>query len=83
MEELDAALANRDALAAIAVFSAQDEAPTSVPFHHTGNKAIVVFDAEDGDDSALRLGYMWARWVVRRELAGRRGATSTSSASPG
>ncbi|MGZ6905910.1 MAG: hypothetical protein ACXVHZ_12710, partial [Acidimicrobiia bacterium] len=69
-EELDAALENRDALAAIAVFSAQDEAPTSVPFHHTGNKAIVVFDAEDGDDSALRLGYMWARWVVRRELAG-------------
>jgi hypothetical protein len=69
-EELDAALENRDALAAVAVFSAQDEAPTSVPFHHTGNKAIVVFDAEDGDDSALRLGYMWARWVVRRELAG-------------
>ena len=69
-EELDAALENRDALAAIAVFSAQDEAPTAVPFHHTGNKAIVVFDAEDGDDSALRLGYMWARWVVRRELAG-------------
>ena len=29
-----------------------------------------MFDAEDGDDSALRLGYMWARWVVRRELAG-------------
>ena len=70
VEELDAALENRDALAAIAVFSAQDEAPTAVPFHHTGNKAIVVFDAEDGDDSALRLGYMWARWVVRRELAG-------------
>jgi hypothetical protein len=70
IEELDAALANREALAAIAVFSAADEAPTAVPFHHTGNKAIVVFDAEDGDDSALRLGYMWARWVVRRELAG-------------
>jgi len=69
-EELDAALANRDALAAIAVFSAPDEAPTSVPFHHSGDKAIVVFDPEDGDDSALRLAYMWARWVVRRELAG-------------
>ena len=72
---------NRDALAAIAVFSAPDEAPTSVPFQYTGNKAIVVFDADDGDDSALRLGYMWARWVVRRELAGRRRTTSTSSAS--
>ena len=69
IEELDAALENREALAAIAVFSAQDEAPTTVAFQHTGNKAIVVFDAEDGDDSALRLGYMWGRWVVRRELA--------------
>jgi len=69
-EELDAALANRDALAAIAVFSSQDEAPTAVPFQHSGNKAIVVFDAEGADDSALRLAYMWARWVVRRELAG-------------
>ena len=35
VEELDAALENRDALAAIAVFSSQDEAPTSraVPAH--------------------------------------------------
>ena len=69
-EELDAALENRDALAAIAVFSAQDQAPTSVPFHYTDNKAIVVFDPADGDDSALRLAYMWGRWVVRRELSG-------------
>jgi hypothetical protein len=69
-EELDAARENRDALAAIAVFSSQDEAPTSVPFSYSGDKAIVVYDTEDGDDSALRLAYMWARWVVRRELAG-------------
>jgi len=69
-EELDAALANRDSLAAIAVFSSQEEAPTSVSFSHSGDKAIAVYDAEDGDDSALRLAYMWARWVVRRELAG-------------
>ncbi len=69
-EELDAALVNRDAQAAIAVFASQDQAPTSVPFHYTDNKAIVVFDADGNDDAALRLSYMWARWVVRRELAG-------------
>lgn len=69
-EELDAALENRDAIAAIAVFSSQGQAPTSVPFHYTDNKAIVVFDPADGDDSALRLAYMWGRWVVRRELSG-------------
>ena len=52
-----------------AVFSTQDQAPTAVPFHYTGNKAVVVFDADGTDDSAIRLAYMWARWVVRRELA--------------
>ena len=53
---------------AIAVFTTQEQAPTSVPFHYAGNKAIVVLDKEGADDSALRLGYMWARWVVRRDL---------------
>ncbi len=69
-EELEAALENRDALAAIAVFSSADQAPAPVPFTYTDNKAIAVFDPTDGDDSALRLAYMWARWVVRRELTG-------------
>jgi len=69
-EELDDALENRDALAAIAVFTTQEQAPTSVPFHQSGNKAIVVFDADGSDDAALRLAYMWARWIVRRELSG-------------
>ena len=40
-----------------------------MPFHYTANKAIVVFDADGSDDSALRLAYMWARWVIRRELS--------------
>lgn len=65
-DELDAALENRNALAAIAVFDDQSKAPTSTPFHYSGNKAIVVFD---DDHSSLRLAYMWARWVVRRESA--------------
>ncbi len=68
LKELDDAIENRDALSAIAVFTTQEQAPTSVPFHYAGNKAIVVLDKEGADDSALRLGYMWARWVVRRDL---------------
>jgi hypothetical protein len=70
LKELDEALDNREALAAIAVFARQEQAPTSVAFHYAGNKAVVVLDPEGADDSALRLAYMWARWVVRRELAG-------------
>lgn len=69
MAELDEALCNREALAAIAVFRSQDQAPTAVPFQHFDDKAIVVLDPDDGDESALRLAYMWARWMVRRGLA--------------
>ena len=69
LAELDEALANRDALAAIAVFRSQEQAPTSVPFQYNDDKAIAVLDPDDGDDSALRLAYMWARWTVRRRLA--------------
>jgi hypothetical protein len=69
LAELDQALANRDALAAIAVFRSQEQAPTSVPFQYNDDKAIAVLDPDDGDDSALRLAYMWARWTVRRRLA--------------
>jgi len=69
MAELDEALHNRAALAAIAVFRSQDQAPTAVPFQHHDDKAIVVLDPDDGDESALRLAYMWARWTVRRGLA--------------
>lgn len=69
MAELDEALCNREALAAIAVFRSQDQAPTAVPFAHFDDKAIVVLDPDDEDDSALRLAYMWARWIVRKGLA--------------
>ena len=69
MAELDQAIANRDALAAIAVFRSQEQAPTAVPFQYNDNKAIAVLDPDDGDSSALRLAYMWARWTVRRQLA--------------
>jgi hypothetical protein len=68
LAELDEAIANRDAYAAIAVFRAQDQAPTSVPFMYSDDKAIVVLDPDDCDDSALRLAYMWARWTVRKQI---------------
>jgi hypothetical protein len=67
-DELDAALENRDATAAVAVFSSQDKAPTSVPFHYNGNRAIAVLSKDDGDTGALRLAYMWARMTARASL---------------
>jgi hypothetical protein len=70
LAELERAMSNRGALAGIAVFARQEQAPTSVPFHCSGNRAIVVLDPDGADDGALRLAYMWARWVVRRELSG-------------
>jgi len=70
--ELEEALVNRNAAAAIAVFDDRSKAPSSVPFQYSDNKAIVVLD---DDTTALRLGYMWARWVVRREEADDAAAT--------
>lgn len=64
-EELEEALENRVADAAIAVFDSQAKAPSRTPFSYTDNRAIVVLT---GDDTApLQLAYMWARWVVRRQ----------------
>jgi hypothetical protein len=68
LAELDAAMENRNAKAAIAVFSQAANAPTSVPFFSNGDKAIVVLDHEHRDIAALRLATMWARWTVRRKL---------------
>jgi len=67
-EELDGALDNRNALAAIAVYSNEDACPTGVPFSYQGNKAIVVFDKDEPDTGALQVAMLWARWVVRRQL---------------
>jgi hypothetical protein len=74
-DELDEAMRNREALAAVAVFDSQANAPTTVPFHHIDDKAIVVLDDSGTDDAALRLAYMWARWIVRRNLTGDGGDT--------
>jgi hypothetical protein len=74
-DELGEAMRNREALAAIAVFDSQANAPTAVPFHYIDDTAIVVLDDEGTDDGALRLAYMWARWTVRRKLTNDTGET--------
>lgn len=66
--ELDAAAENRAAQAAVLVFASQEQAPTSVPFHFSNDRAIVVLDKADPDPYVLRLAYLWGRWVVRRSL---------------
>ena len=66
-QEIDEAMANRGGSAGIMVFRFAEQAPSSVPFQYSDNRAIVVLD-EDGGEHALRLAYMWARWVVRRQL---------------
>jgi hypothetical protein len=69
LRELDGAIANRDALAGIAVFARFEQCPGDAPFQSYGNRALVFHDPTDGDDAALRLACCWARWVVRRQLA--------------
>jgi hypothetical protein len=69
LDELDEALKNREACAAIAVFSCEAYSPCATPFAYFGNRAIVVLDKNEPDDRALRLALMWARWVTRRQLA--------------
>ena len=67
-DELERAIENREATVAIAVFDSQANSPFKVPFHYSGDFAYVVHDPAGDDDSALRLAYMWARWVARRQV---------------
>lgn len=67
--ELDAAMANHQAAAAVAVFARAELAPMTVSFWYTGNRAILVYDKECPDPRALQLAYEWARWVARRSLS--------------
>ena len=69
LREIDAALANRGALAGVAVFAKNEQCPGDAPFQPYGNRSLVVFDPELDDDTALRLACCWARWVVRRQLS--------------
>jgi hypothetical protein len=69
LAELDRAIANRDGLAAVAVFARSSQCPGGEPFQIYGNKALVVYDKDDANDLALRIACTWARWTVRRQLA--------------
>lgn len=62
------AIANREALAGIAVFSRQERAPVHVPFSYSGNQAIAVLDKDELDARALGLAVLWARWCCRCQL---------------
>lgn len=66
LAELDAALANHDAGAAIAVFASENQAPIALPFWYSGNRAILIYDKHDPEPRGLQLAYEWARWVCRR-----------------
>lgn len=68
LDELERAMENRDASVGIAVFGNVDLAPSKVPFAPYGDRAVLVIDKDDPDESAVRLAYMWARWVARRRL---------------
>jgi hypothetical protein len=68
MAELDEAMDNRAAAAAIAVFAEPGQSPTAVPFTYFANKAIVVLDPDAPNAQTLELAYMWARWVARKAL---------------
>lgn len=69
LDELDLAIANRDAQAGVMVFSNQGLAPGSEPFQWFDRRAIVVLDKDELDPHALRLAYLWARWVATRDAS--------------
>jgi hypothetical protein len=68
LDELERAMENRDASVGIAVFGNVDTAPIKVPFAPYGDRAVLVIDKDDPDESAVRLAYIWARWVASRRL---------------
>lgn len=76
LAEMDEALANREAVVAVAVFSSQANAPTKSPLESfgAGTKLIVVAEKdEDGDltregITALRLACTWARLMAIRMM---------------
>jgi hypothetical protein len=69
LEDLGDAMKNRNAAVGVAVFGNIETAPTRVTFTQFGDKAVLVLDKDDLDPGAVRLAYMWARWVARRKLS--------------
>jgi hypothetical protein len=69
LDELDAAMRNRNAEAGLMVFASQAACPVKEPFQWFDHKALVVLDKEELNTCALRLACLWARWTARREDA--------------
>jgi hypothetical protein len=67
LAELQRAADNRDAFAAIAVFSSAENCPVPAPFAVFNDRAIAVYDKYEPDPTALRLACAWARWIVQRD----------------
>lgn len=70
LDELDDAMANRQASAAIAIFSSSRNSPVRVPFQIFGNKAIATLDKETLDEGPISVACMWARYMALRESHG-------------
>ncbi|MGD0274181.1 MAG: hypothetical protein ABSB96_10695 [Gaiellaceae bacterium] len=70
LDELEAAMRNRNAEAGVMVFASQSVCPTNEPFQPFDRKALVVLDKGNLDVGALRLACLWARWTARREVWG-------------
>jgi hypothetical protein len=64
LDELEAAMRNRDADAGGMVFANQSECPVKQPFQWFDHKAFVVLDKDEPDESAFRLACLWARWTA-------------------
>lgn len=69
LTELEQAMANRDAGAAVMVFARSNQSPVRSPFQWFDSKALVVLDKDALDPHALRLACLWARWIVSRRDA--------------
>ena len=69
LDELNAAMRNRDAEAGLMVFASPAACPIKEPFQWFDHKALVVLDKQELDPCALRLACLWARWTARREDA--------------
>jgi hypothetical protein len=69
LDELDRAMGNREALAAIAVFAKEGRAANHDPLQIFGNRIFVVFDRDELDPLALRVACLLARWSVKRSLS--------------
>ena len=83
LEELSAAMANREAQAGIAVFASRELAPTPSVFVPYGDKAILVLDADAPDPAAAELAYVWARWTLRKSQTSEADSLDTEQISEG